>query len=94
MGKDATPQGKLTSSTGINFIAMRDFKTEGLKMLLNASEDLNKEYERELRRLRIKNLKIKLDMEVLVSQPDSKAADIIRRKHQGHILNESILHYN
>jgi len=66
-----------------------------LKMLLDASQDLNKEYEKELRRLQLKNLKIKLDMQVLVSRPDSKAAEIIRNKHQGEAsFPESILHYN
>jgi hypothetical protein len=74
---------------------MKDFKSEGLKMLLDASQDLNREYEKELRKLKRSNLKIKLDMQVLVSHPDSRASEIIRNNHKGELtFSESLLHYN
>jgi hypothetical protein len=54
-----------------------------------------KELEKELKRLRLNNLRIKLHMQVLVSNPASKTSDDIRTRYQGKgMFEESILHYN
>lgn len=64
-------------------------------MLLDASQDLNREYEKELMRLRIANLRIKLHMEILVSHPDINTSAELREKYRGDAtFKESILHYN
>jgi hypothetical protein len=66
-----------------------------LLTLLEASEDLAKEYEKELKRLRMNNLKIKLHMEVLVHSPFSKTASEIRKTYcEVPDFSESIIHFN
>jgi hypothetical protein len=66
-----------------------------LLTLLEASEDLARGYERELKRLRMNNLKIKLHMEVLVHNPNCKTASEIRKTYnEAPDFSESIIHFN
>jgi hypothetical protein len=51
--------------------------------------------EKELKRLRLNNLKIKLHMEVLVHSPFSKTASEIRKTYsKAPDFSESIIHFN
>jgi hypothetical protein len=66
-----------------------------LLALLKVSEDLNREYEKELRRLRINNLRLRLHMEVLVKTPSCRIVQKIRTAYGTSAdFSESILHLN
>jgi hypothetical protein len=70
-------------------------KVKALEILLKEEEFLMREYTKELKRLRMANLRIKLHMEVLVSHPDIKTASELRERYRGDAtFKESILHYN
>jgi hypothetical protein len=70
-------------------------KEKLLQTLVREYAVLTESYEKELRRLRLANLKLKLHMEVLVSNPKSKTAEEIKQRNQGKgMFAESILHYN
>ena len=53
-----------------------------------------KELEKELRRLRINNLKYKLHMQVLVGSPNSRTAKRVLQEATGNIFDESIINLN
>ena len=59
------------------------------------NEEIIKAQDQELRRLRIKNLQMKLHMQVLVSHPDIPTSDDIREKYTGEAsFYDTILYYN
>jgi hypothetical protein len=90
------PQDRLTPRARLNNQTMEAEKEyKMIKALLKSEEELIKEYEKELKRLRMKNLKIKLHMEVLVHNPFSKTASEIRKIYSvTPDFSESIIHFN
>lgn len=62
-----------------------------LETLVKYQEDLMKEEEKELRRIRLKNIQLKLHMEVLVSHPIGTAAKKIRQQYSPVTVTRDLL---
>jgi hypothetical protein len=56
-------------------------------------KEIVKAYEKELKRLRLNNLRLKLHMNVLVNTPKCKTAEKIRVS-EGMMFNDSIINLN
>lgn len=73
-------------------------KESGMQMVIEAQEDLINELVKEVRRIKLKNIRINKHMKILAGVPRSKTADQIRSAASyagnGEILSESIIHLN
>jgi uncharacterized metal-binding protein YceD (DUF177 family) len=67
---------------------------KGMQAVINSQESLIKELVRELKEAKRSNLRIRLHMQVLVSNPSSRTAEDVRGKYQVAMQSESILHMN
>jgi hypothetical protein len=73
---------------------MENLKVQGMQMVIDAQEDLIKEYEKELKRLRRNNLRLKMHMNVLVHTPACDTARKIRKEYMPVNFSECTIYYN
>jgi hypothetical protein len=80
---------------GIIYIKMDVNKKElGLALVIKAQEDLLKAYEKELRHLQRKNLRLKLHMEVIVRTPQCNTAAKLRKDYSTADFSDSVIYCN
>lgn len=65
-----------------------------MQLVIDAQEDLIREYEKELRGLRLSNLRLKLHMDIIVRTPASNTARKLRKEYVPADFSESTIYYN
>lgn len=70
-------------------------KEQGMQAVIDSQESLIRELIKELRRLRLNNIKMKMHLQVIIGNPACKTSEDLKQKYKSSAaFSESILHYN